>query len=325
MTTKTTTTTASAAAGSGNSNSSNSSSHQLGFAESFFLSGSAAAVAKTSAAPIERVKLLLQNQNELIKQGKLSSGFNGVQDCVSKTLRNEGVLAFWRGNFASVIRYFPQQALNFAFKDQIKKIFTVSKNASNQEKLAKNVLSGGCAGSLSLLFIQSIDYTRTRLAMDAKNSGSKRQFNGIIDVYVKTIKADGIRGLYRGFVISCLCIFIYRGLYFGLYDTLKPIVLTGKDNWMHNFLLGWAVTITSGLTAYPVDTIKRRMMMTSGEKVKYNGSLDCFRQVIKTEGAGALYRGCGVNVVRGVAGAGVLSGFDKLKQVYVGWRLPSSY
>ena len=43
----------------------------LGFAESFVLSGTAAAWSKTSAAPIERVKLLLQNQNELIKQGKL--------------------------------------------------------------------------------------------------------------------------------------------------------------------------------------------------------------------------------------------------------------
>ena len=114
----------------------------LGFAESFLLSGTAAAVAKTSAAPIERVKLLLQNQNELIKQGRLDQGFAGVKDCVTKTVRNEGVLAFWRGNFASVIRYFPQQALNFAFKDQFKAVFKASKNASHQEKLAKNVLSG---------------------------------------------------------------------------------------------------------------------------------------------------------------------------------------
>ena len=312
---------ASPGGGSSSSTGSGGGGHRLGFAESFFLSGSAAAVSKTSAAPIERVKLLLQNQNELIKQGKLTSGYSGVKDCVSKTLRNEGVLAFWRGNMASVIRYFPQQALNFAFKDQIKMIFKVSKTASNQEKLAKNVLSGGCAGSLSLLFIQSIDYTRTRLAMDAKNSANKRQFNGIIDVYVKTIRTDGVRGLYRGFVISCLCIFIYRGLYFGLYDTFKPIVLGEGDVWFHTFLLGWAVTITSGLTAYPIDTLKRRMMMTSGEKVKYKSSWDCFKQVIRNEGAGALYRGCGVNIVRGVAGAGVLSGSDKLKSVYMGWRL----
>ena len=91
-------------------------SSDLGFSENFLLSGCAAAVSKTSAAPIERVKLLLQNQGELIKQGKLNTAYRGVKDCVTKTLTNEGVTSFWRGNFASVLRYFPQQALNFAFK-----------------------------------------------------------------------------------------------------------------------------------------------------------------------------------------------------------------
>ena len=76
---------------------------------------------------------------------------------------------------------------------------------------------------MSLLFVQSIDYTRTRLGVDARNPAGQRQFNGIMDCYIKTIKADGLRGLYRGFWISCSCIFIYRGLYFGLYDTIKPI------------------------------------------------------------------------------------------------------
>ena len=79
---------------------------------------------------------------------------------------------------ASVIRYFPQQALNFAFKDEIQKMFKVSKNASHKEKLGKNILSGGCAGSLSLVLVQSIDYTRTRLGVDARNPAGQRQFTG---------------------------------------------------------------------------------------------------------------------------------------------------
>lgn len=289
---------------------------KLGFTENFLLSGTAAAVAKTSAAPIERVKLLLQNQGELIKQGRLDRGYSSILECTSRIFRNEGLTSFWRGNFASVVRYFPQQALNFAFKDEIQRIFKVKKNASYKEKFSKNILSGGCAGSLSLVFVQSIDYTRTRLGVDAKNGG-KRQFSGIVDVYVKTIRSDGILGLYRGFWVSCTCIFIYRGLYFGLFDSLKPIVLTESSPWLHSFLLGWLVTITSGLAAYPVDTIKRRMMMTAGQQVKYASSVSCLREVVAKEGALSLYRGAGVNIVRGVAGAGVLSGFDKLKQIYI--------
>ena len=41
---------------------------KLGFVENFMLSGVAAGVSKTAAAPIERVKLLVQNQDEMIKQ-----------------------------------------------------------------------------------------------------------------------------------------------------------------------------------------------------------------------------------------------------------------
>merc|ERR1712141_111146 len=90
---------------------------KLGFAENFALSGVAAVVSKTAAAPIERVKLLVQNQDEMIRQGRLDKPYNGVVDCVKRTVASEGVYPLWRGNLANCLRYFPTQALNFAFKD----------------------------------------------------------------------------------------------------------------------------------------------------------------------------------------------------------------
>lgn len=63
---------------------------------------------------------------------------------------------------ANVLRYFPTQALNFAFKDQIKSVFKTAKDAPQYEKFAKNILSGGVAGSMSLMFVYSLDYARTR-------------------------------------------------------------------------------------------------------------------------------------------------------------------
>jgi len=296
------------------------SNQKLGFAENFMLSGVAAGVSKTAAAPIERVKLLVQNQDEMIKQGRLDKPYNGVIDCTKRVLTTEGVYPFWRGNLANVLRYFPTQALNFAFKDQIKLLFKTSKDASPSAKFATNIASGGFAGTMSLLFVYSLDYARTRLANDAKGKGGERQFNGLIDVYAKTLKADGIQGLYRGFTISAVGIFIYRGMYFGLYDTLKPMVLGADAGVAASFLLGWAVTVTAGLMSYPIDTVRRRMMMTSGGGVKYKGSMDCFLQVMKNEGFMSLMKGAGANVLRGVAGAGVLAGFDKFKEVYISFR-----
>merc|ERR1712072_89436 len=151
--------------------------------------------------------------------------------------------------------------------------------------------------------------------------GGERQFNGLIDVYRKTLKSDGIQGLYRGVTISCVGIFIYRGMYFGLYDSLKPILLGEDASVLLSFLLGWGVTITAGLMSYPIDTVRRRMMMTSGAAVKYKNSLDCGMQVIKNEGFMSLMKGAGANVLRGVAGAGVLAGFDKFKELYIAFRL----
>jgi len=293
---------------------------KLGFVENFMLSGIAAGVSKTAAAPIERVKLLVQNQDEMIKQGRLDKPYTGVVDCTKRTLQAEGIAPFWRGNLANVLRYFPTQALNFAFKDTIKAQFKVGKDASQITKLSSNVAAGGLAGSLSLTVVYSLDFARTRLANDAKGKGGERQFNGLIDVYRKTLASDGIGGLYRGFVISCVGIFIYRGLYFGLYDTLKPVLLGDNPNATLSFFLGWAITIVSGLASYPIDTVRRRMMMTSGGGVKYNGSIDCARQVIANEGFMSLMKGAGANILRGVAGAGVLAGSDVVKKWYINMR-----
>jgi solute carrier family 25 (mitochondrial adenine nucleotide translocator), member 4/5/6/31 len=140
---------------------------------------------------------------------------------------------------------------------------------------AGNLASGAAAGASSLLFVYSLDYARTRLANDAKSAkkgsyllwiflilGGERQFNGLIDVYKKTLASDGVRGLYRGFGPSVTGIIVYRGLYFGLYDSLKPVLLTGSldGNFIASFALGWVVTTGSGLASYPLDTVRRRMV-----------------------------------------------------------------
>jgi len=201
--------------------------------KTFFLSGAAAIISKTAAAPIERVKLLVQNQGEMLKSGRLKEPYKGVIDCTTRVVADEGVIALWRGNLANCIRYFPTQALNFAFKDYIKAAFKFNKTDAELVKFAKNIGSGGAAGAMSLAFVYSLDYARTRLANDAKaakkgaavGAPAERQFTGIVDVYRKTMASDGIAGLYRGFAVSCIGIIVYRGFYFGLYDTLRPLLL----------------------------------------------------------------------------------------------------
>ena len=148
----------------------------------------------------------------------------------------------------------------------------------------------------------------------ATKKGEERQFNGLVDIYHKTLKIDGVSSIYHGFNISCVEIIVYHGLYFGMYDSLKPIFLVRDldNNFLASFLLVWGITIGVALASYPINIVHRRMMMTSSEVVKYKCSLDAFQKILKKKAAKSLFKGDGVNILQSVAGVGVLAKYDQL-------------
>lgn len=292
----------------------------------FALGGVSAAVSKTVVAPIERVKLLLQLQ-AASKQIAADKQYKGIIDCFVRVNKEQGFASFWRGNLANVIRYFPTQALNFAFKDTFKRLF----NPYNPKTqfwpfFFGNVMAGGTAGAASLLFVYPLDFARTRLATDV-GKGANREFTGLTDCILKIFKHDGAYGLYRGFGISVVGIIIYRALYFGMFDTFKNILF--KDFKNANMFAVWAfaqaVTVGSGIVSYPLDTVRRRMMMQSGRKdMLYANTLDCFGKIYKTEGGlKPFFKGAGSNVIRGTGGALVLVFYNKI-QAYLGFDVDVS-
>jgi solute carrier family 25 (mitochondrial adenine nucleotide translocator), member 4/5/6/31 len=87
----------------------------------------------------------------MIKAGRLDRRYNGIVDCFRRTINAEGVMSLWRGNTANVIRYFPTQALNFAFRDKFKKMFGYKKERDGYAKwMAGNLASGGVSSGLKL-------------------------------------------------------------------------------------------------------------------------------------------------------------------------------
>ena len=292
------------------------------FIQDFLVGGISAAISKTCVAPIERVKLLLQNQ-DASAQIAADQRYKGIVDCFTRVAREQGITSMWRGNLANVIRYFPTQALNFAFKDTFKKYLNpYNKKTQPGMFFIGNIASGGAAGASSLCFVYPLDFARTRLAVDIGKSGSDRQFNGLLDCLVKIARSDGVLGLYRGFGISVMGIIAYRGAYFGLFDTGNAILFgEGKSS---NFFLMWAfaqtTTTMAGIFSYPLDTVRRRLMMQSGRKdILYKGTIDCFRKIAADEGINAFFKGAASNVIRGTGGALVLVLYSKI-QKYLGLK-----
>lgn len=296
----------------------------VSFAINFAIGGISGAVAKTCTAPIERVKLLIQTQdaNPRIISGEIKR-FNGIADCFIRVNKEQGFKAFWRGNFTNVLRYFPTQAFNFAFKDGIKNfVNSVCGKADPKKEFGKffaiNMFSGGLAGAGSLCIVYPLDYARTRLASDV---GTTRDFNGLFDCLKKT--ASGPKGplaLYNGFGVSVCGIIPYRGVYFGLYDSLREKNPYKNDLGITGFLSKFAVAqftaIAAGYASYPFDTVRRRLQMQS-EKPKeqwlYKGTFDCAGKILKKEGVKSLFKGAGANALRTVGSAMVLVLYDSMQ------------
>jgi len=291
------------------------------FIQDFMIGGVSAAISKTAVAPIERVKLLLQNQDASAQIAK-DKRYKGIADCFTRVVQEQGFTSMWRGNLANVIRYFPTQALNFAFKDTFKLYLNPFKKDKEPLKFFfGNIASGGAAGASSLCIVYPLDFARTRLAVDVGKAGGDRQFNGLVDCLSKVFKSDGPAGLYRGFGISVMGIIAYRGAYFGLFDTGNAMLFSeGKTQ---NFFAMWGfaqfTTTLAGILSYPLDTVRRRLMMQSGRKEKmYNGTIDCFRKIAATEGTNAFFKGAASNVLRGTGGALVLVLYSKIQKYLAG-------
>merc|ERR1712195_337987 len=287
----------------------------------FIAGGVSGAVSKTLTAPIERVKLVIQTQdaNPKIISGEVAR-YTGIGNCFTRIQSEQGTKAFWRGNGTNIIRYFPTQAFNLAFKDTIKAMFPKYNNKTQfWQFFGIQLASGGLAGAASLSIAYPLDYARTRLASDVGTG--KKQFNGLADCLKKTASGPGgFFSLYNGYTPSVASIIAYRGAQFGLNDTIMAFNPYAKEFGVvaivSKFTVAQIAVTASGLVAYPFDTVRLRIQMESDqpmEKRMYKGNLDCAAKVLKTEGFGGMYKGALANVFRGVGASLVLVLFGEIK------------
>lgn len=282
----------------------------------------------TIVAPIERAKLLLQTQeSNMAIVGGGRRRFKGMVDCIARTVREEGVISLWRGNGSSVLRYYPSVALNFSLKDLYRNILRNgnSQNGHTQTHMfsgaSANFIAGAAAGCTTLIVIYPLDIAHTRLAADIGRT-EVRQFRGIYHFLNTILKTDGIRGIYRGLPASLQGMIVHRGLYFGGFDTMKEI-LTEESKpelklWKR-WVVAQAVTTSAGLLSYPLDTVRRRMMMQSGlEQPMYTNTRDCWKTIYRKEGVASFYRGALSNMFRSTGAAAILVLYDEVKK-FMNW------
>jgi solute carrier family 25 (adenine nucleotide translocator) protein 4/5/6/31 len=271
------------------------------FGQNILTGGISASIAKTINSPLEVAKLIRQTQPER---------FSGLTQLLIQLPKEEGIKALWAGNFTNVLRYFPTQALNFAFKGTYKDALMPSGREYGQvEAAVRSMAAGGAAGASSMLFVYPLDLARTLLSTDKKSADGKKKYSGLGHVLKSTYAEGGISSLYKGFAISVAGIIPYRAVYFGGYDTLKGLFLGDDSNFLQKWLVAQTNTIIAQFITYPIDTI-RRTLMKSGEKDhngvasrKFKSTWECFRWLLKERGIKGIYGGSLANTWRATGAA----------------------
>jgi len=280
--------------------------------------GISGAVSKTITAPLEKVKLAIQNQhsNPQVISGEMKP-YSGKGDAFKRHITELGPASLWRGNFANCIRYVPTAAFNLAFKDNIKKLFPkYDKNTQFANFAAAQIASGAAAGGCANTLVYPLVYVRTVLGADL---GKVKKYNGMLDCIKKTVAENGFMSLYNGIGPSTLGIVVYRGAQFGLQDILKAFNPYQKDftaiGLASKFVVAQIAVSVSGVVSYPFDTMQRRLQIEASKPTSeqmYSGMADCFGKILKTEGPGGFFKGALANVLRGTGAAIVLVMYDEI-------------
>ncbi|VDN24452.1 unnamed protein product [Cylicostephanus goldi] len=145
-----------------------------------------------------------------------------------------------------------------------------------------SIAAGGLGGVTALFLLYPFDFARTRLAVDVNENGT-RKFKGMLDCLDKVRKREGCLGWYRGFSPSVQFVFASRAVFFGIFDVLRTSVADPKQlHFMTLWLIAQVCLITSGLLCYPLDTVRRQMMMQAGKVEKtMQSSWSCWCHIAK--------------------------------------------
>jgi len=280
--------------------------------------GISGAVSKTITAPLEKVKLAIQNQdsNPRVLSGEMKR-YAGMGDCFQRHITELGATSLWRGNVANCVRYVPTAAFNLMFKDTIKGMFPkYNKNTDFGAFAATQIASGAFAGGLTNTLVYPLIYVRTVLGADL---GKVKKYSSMGDCLKKTVKEGGVMSLYNGIGPSSVGIVVYRGVQFGLQDIIKAFNPYQQDftpiGILSKFIVAQIAVSASGIAAYPFDTLQRRLQIEASKPKAeqiYSGMGDCFKKIMAAEGPGGFFKGALANVLRGTGAAIVLVMYDEI-------------
>ncbi|XP_059706829.1 solute carrier family 25 member 16 isoform X1 [Haemorhous mexicanus] len=302
---------------------------------SFIAGGVAGCCAKTTTAPLDRVKILLQAHNHHYKH-------LGVFSTLCAVPKKEGYLGLYKGNGAMMIRIFPYGAIQFMAFDQYKKVIKKQLGISGhvhrlmagsmaviESKVAKKNTGEGIT---AVICTYPLDMVRVRLAFQVKG---EHKYMGIIHAFKMIYtKEGGFIGFYRGLMPTVVGMAPYAGFSFFTFGTLKSIGLAQAPNLLGrpsldnpdvlvlkthvNLLCGGIAGAIAQTISYPLDVTRRRMQLGAvlPDSEKCLTMVQTLKYVYQEHGVRrGLYRGLSLNYIRCIPSQAVaFTTYELMKQ-----------
>jgi hypothetical protein len=271
----------------------------------------------------------------MLSQTGEHGGTNSIVGLYRDILRNEGWKGLWAGNGANLLRIFPAKAVVFSSNDMYKSMLcklttnskTTKKSSEKQGRALSGPLSflaGGLAGMTASALTYPLDFARGRISGKLATASGKKEYGGIIQTVLLTVKDEGVRALYKGVTPTILGAMPYEGIKFGTVGLLENIFPEKRNAdeatstpVLRKMLFGGLGGVMAGLITYPNDTVRRLMQLqgSRGTQHAFTGYWDCVGQTYRAHGIARFYRGVTINIIRMAPNAAVQFGsYELLKQ-----------
>ncbi|KAK8051076.1 hypothetical protein PG993_002461 [Apiospora rasikravindrae] len=257
--------------------------------------GIAGCAAKTSVAPLDRVKILFQTSNPQF--AKYTSSWVGLARALRDIYGRDGIMGLFRGHSATLLKIYPYAAIKFVAYEQYRAVIVGSKA---QETWGRRFTAGALAGVTSVFFTYPLEVIRVRLAFETKHRSSslvdicKKIYHeqpapkatpgaaqGVASAAAAVTPRTGMINFYRGFSMTMLGMVPYAGISFLTHDTMGDLfrlpsvrrhtTLPQSANAPADKpapLRAWAELTSGGISgavsqtvSYPLEVIRRRMQV----------------------------------------------------------------
>lgn len=243
--------------------------------------------------PMEYIKTQLQLQKRV---AGVAPPYTGVVSGLTYTVRTTGFLSLYKGLSVTLVGSIPKAGIRFGGNAYCKKLLADDKGKLD---MGRQFLAGMGAGTFeAILAVTPMETVKTKLIETNK---------GMVEGVGLILKEKGIGGLYQGLFATILKQSSNQGLRFMFFNKYKDIITDNGKKPMTPILAligGMCAGCFSSLGNNPFDVVKTQMQGTQASQ--YKGTLDCFRQILVSEGPMGFYKGLIPRLGRVVPGQGII-------------------